>query len=557
MSPDHTKDKEITRRQFFKGSAAGGVAGLVVGAGGAMLLGTSKPGMPSKWNYEADVVVVGIGYAGQNAAIASHDAGAKVLVLEKAPEKFAGGNSSVSGGGMRIPQKDPELVDYYRGLCFGTVPDELCTVMAEALANVPEQLKKLGIESSPRSSRAAAPAAKQPPARAAAAAPPPSGLNLLPGARKASLYSIVPGKENTGPNGSGYQLYVALKKCMSDRKIDVLYETPAKRLIQDPETREIVGVIAEEKGNKIYVKARKAVVLACGGYSNNPEMKSYFNYPAIKIYPWGSPYNTGDGLKMVSEIGAPLWHTFSIEWAGYSVKAPSEQTGVSVQASFGGRGTGGYVLVNKYGKRFMNEMKNMVHIKESLELTYFSHEQLEYPNQPFYAVFDEAVRSKQRQGSVGGMTWNSVHGLYRWSEGSTAEIEKGWVSKGDTIKDLASKMKIDPDGLQATVAKYNQYCRGKKDLDFNRPDNSLSPLSTPPYYGVELAMTCINTQGGPKHNTKAQTLDKDDKPIPRLYTPGEFGSFFGFLYPGGSNIPEAIAFGRIAGENAAAEKPWA
>jgi len=69
-------------------------------------------------------------------------------------------------------------------------------------------------------------------------------------------------------------------------------------------------------------------------------------------------------------------------------------------------------------------------------------------------------------------------------------------------------------------------------------------------------MTCTNTQGGPKHNGRAQTLDGENRPNPRLYPPGEFGSFFGFLYPGGSNIPEAIAFGRIAGENAAAEKPW-
>jgi succinate dehydrogenase/fumarate reductase flavoprotein subunit len=82
-------------------------------------------------------------------------------------------------------------------------------------------------------------------------------------------------------------------------------------------------------------------------------------------------------------------------------------------------------------------------------------------------------------------------------------------------------------------------------------------VETPPYYAAELALTVTNTQGGPKHNGKAQTLNKDDKPIPRLYSAGEFGSFFGFLYPGGSNIPEAIAFGRIAGENAAAEKPWA
>jgi succinate dehydrogenase/fumarate reductase flavoprotein subunit len=92
--------------------------------------------------------------------------------------------------------------------------------------------------------------------------------------------------------------------------------------------------------------------------------------------------------------------------------------------------------------------------------------------------------------------------------------------------------------------------------------NFAEPAGTPifpgariPFYSAELALTCTNTQGGPRHNGKAQKLDKNNKPIPRLYTPGEMGSFFGFLYPGSSNIPEAIAFGRIAGENAA-EKPW-
>jgi hypothetical protein len=81
-------------------------------------------------------------------------------------------------------------------------------------------------------------------------------------------------------------------------------------------------------------------------------------------------------------------------------------------------------------------------------------------------------------------------------------------------------------------------------------------VATPPSVAAELALTVTNTQGGPKHNGKAQALNKGNRPIPRLYTAGEFGSFFGFLYPGRSNIPEAIAFGRIAGENAAAEKPW-
>ena len=88
MSPADNKKMGITRRDFFKGSAAGGAAGLVVGAGGAALVIDNKPWLPKKWDYEADIVVVGTGYAGQNAAIASHDAGADVLVLEKAPEGY-------------------------------------------------------------------------------------------------------------------------------------------------------------------------------------------------------------------------------------------------------------------------------------------------------------------------------------------------------------------------------------------------------------------------------------------------------------------------------------
>jgi succinate dehydrogenase/fumarate reductase flavoprotein subunit len=540
MSSDKTEDKTVTRRQFFKKSASAGAVGLLLSQERAVW-GASKPWLPNKWDYEADVVVIGMGFAGQNAAIASHDAGAKVLILEKAPEKFAGGNSSVSGGGMTVPTGVKEGTPYYHALAFGTTPKELCDFMAEALIKVPEQLSKLGIETIVT--------------RSYEHTPPESmvGLRTLPGANYGKIHSIKPVKGAPANYGAGKQLHMALDQCVKSRGIPIHYETRAKHLIQDPVSKEIVGAIAEQRGKKIYFKAKRAVVLACGGYENNQEMMTYFNYPGIRIYPWGSPYNTGDGIKMVSEIGAPLWHTFSLEWAGHSVKAASEQAGVSVQATL----SGGYIFVNKYGRRFMNELKNMVHTKESLELTYFNNERVEYPNQPFYAIFDESVRSKQPLGRLGGMTWNAVHGVYQWSEGSSAEIEKGWVLKGDTFKDLAAKMRIDPDGLQETVAKYNQYCGTKKDLDFNRRENSLSALTTPPYYAMELALTLINTQGGPKHNTKAQTLDQDDKPIPRLYSPGEFGSFFGFLYPGGSNIPEAIAFGRIAGENAAAEKPWA
>lgn len=555
MGSAENEEKKLTRRQFFKGSAAGGAAGLIVGAGGAALMGgSSKPWLPKTWDYEADVVVVGTGYAGQNAAIASHDAGASVLALEKAPERFAGGNSSVSGGGMMVPSNVSEAIKYYRALGFGTVPEDLCVVMAEAMAKVPEQLKKIGIETSAGPFATGA-------ARGARAARPRTGLSLLPGSGNFGLYHIVSSGDADRSTGAGTLLYLALKKCSVDRGIKFLYETPAKSLIQDPETKAILGVVADAQGKNVSVKAKRGVVLACGGYQTNREMLGYFNYPGLRIYQWGTPYNSGDGIYIATEAGAALWHMFSIEWMTPSIKAPSEQYGVSVQVSTGNGTAGGFIFANKYGKRFMNELKNLGHIKESLELTYFSHERAEYPNNPFYLIFDEHLKAKQPlsrpvMGMGGRMTWNAVHNLCKWSADNNAEIEKGWIIKADTLKELAAKISMDAAGLESTIAKYNGYCRNKKDAEFDRRKESLQPMNTPPYYATELALTCINTQGGPKHNGKAQTLDKEDTPIPRLYSAGELGSFFGFLYPGGSNIPEAIAFGRIAGENAAAEKAW-
>jgi len=564
MIATDSDEKKVTRRQFFKGSAVGGVAGLVVGSGAGLMLSKTKPWLPEKWDYETDVVVVGMGYAGCNAAIASTDAGSQALILEKAPEEFAGGNSSVSGGGLRIPTNVPEAIEYYRALCFGTVPDSLCTTMGEVMAKVPETLKKAGVTVEPIRMGMAPPAGARPPAGATPPARPATrpapgpatGLSRLAGSRSASLYAVVSDEVKVPHMGTGKQLFLAHKQCIQKRNIPVLYETPVNRLIQDPETKAILGVVAEQKGKKIYVKGRKAVVLACGGYSANFEMQGYFNYPGLKIYPWGSPYNTGDGIKMASEIGAPLWHMANLEWDSVCVKIPSEQCGVSVHTgllALGGA-QGNFIIVNKYGKRFMDDTKALPHTKDTLALTRFDHQNAEYPNAPFYVVFDETHRLKGPLAPKRTMGWNGIHKLVEWSQDNQAEIEKGWILKADNLKDLGTKMGIDAAELEKTAAAYNNYCAAGKDPEFGR--RSLLPVKTPPYYAAELALTVTNTQGGPKHNSMAQTLDKDDKPIPRLYSAGELGSFFGLMYPGGSNIAEAIAFGCIAGENAAAEKPW-
>ena len=85
----------------------------------------------------------------------------------------------------------------------------------------------------------------------------------------------------------------------------------------------------------------------------------------------------------------------------------------------------------------------------------------------------------------------------------------------------------------------------------------MEPIQAPPFYAAELFPAFTNTQGGPRRNEKSQVLDTDRKPIPRLYSGGELGSIYSYHYQGGGNILECIVFGRIAGENAAAEEPWA
>jgi succinate dehydrogenase/fumarate reductase flavoprotein subunit len=111
--------------------------------------------------------------------------------------------------------------------------------------------------------------------------------------------------------------------------------------------------------------------------------------------------------------------------------------------------------------------------------------------------------------------------------------------------------------LQNTIEEYNRFCDAKKDQKFDREPGSLAPIKKAPFYALKMYPGGPNTQGGPKRNEKSQVVDSSGDPIPHLYSAGELGSVYGFLYPtGGGNLAEMIAFGRLAGENAFAEKPW-
>jgi len=152
--------------------------------------------------------------------------------------------------------------------------------------------------------------------------------------------------------------------------------------------------------------------------------------------------------------------------------------------------------------------------------------------------------------------------FYVWSNDNQREIDRGWVMKANSIEGLASRILADPDHgglmnslvLEATLRRYNEYCRKGEDIDYHKSKQWLQPLEDPPYYAVKLWPGGPNTQGGPKRNGRGQVVRVDGTPVPRLYSAGELGSFWGMLYQGAGNIAECVAFGRIAGINAANEK---
>ena len=117
---------------------------------------------------------------------------------------------------------------------------------------------------------------------------------------------------------------------------------------------------------------------------------------------------------------------------------------------------------------------------------------------------------------------------------------------------------MDEERLEKTIARWNEIvAAGKIDPDFFRgPDSMFGPIASPPFYAIKVWPLISNTQGGPVHNASQQVLDPFGKPIPRLYAVGELGSMFGHIYETMGNIAECITSGRIAGKNAAKEKPW-
>lgn len=482
---------------------------------------------PSGQNVECEVLVVGGGAAGSMAAIDAYDEGADVLVVEKMPS--LGGNCHVCGGNIMTPT-DMKVVDYLKTLAFKTVEPEIIEVFVKEALHNADWIRKLGGDVI-----AFYPLQVVYPSIIAGA-----GYPQVPGAEYVVKLNV---KEREGEKvPPGRRLWNLLKENIERRGIRTMTSTTVKDIVKN-EKGEVVGAMAEHEGGRVSIKARKAVILTTGGYENDPATKWEY-YPVKPLGYMGSPGNTGDGIRMAQKVGAGLWHMTNMVC---NLALQTAEFEASFPLAFY---TPAFFVVDKYGKRFIDEAGTDVH-EYGKGFSFFDTRRIETPRIPSWGIFGERAR---RMGPLYTGTSGINRDFYKWSADNSAEIAKGWVIQAKSLAELARRISIDESTLANTLATYNKYCDTGKDPEFGRAREHLMPVEGPPYYAVEIRPAVYCTQGGPLRDKEARVLDPYGKPIPRLYASGELGSVTGFLYQGGSNLAESIVFSKIATGNAVAEK---
>ena len=536
------------------------------------------------WHREADVVVLGSGGAALTAAIAAYDFGAQeVVILEKSG--MVGGTTAMSGGMLWIPNNlyqqeagiedsDDDVVAYLDALAPGALdPDTLGAFLERG----PEMIRYF---------------AEKTPVRFHAYADFPDYQPYMPGAKaeggrsldneafsfeqlgkwaarvnptkmaypvRGSLMEAINGtldeatlaeREAHDYRGLGQALIGALFKAVLDRDIPIEFEKRARKLVKAGDR--VIGVIAEDAdGRDFRVRARRGVVIATGGFEwNETLVKAFLRGPLTG--PVSVPENEGDGLVMAIEAGAQLGNMQNAFWQQSVLEFKPQHRAAKPNYLLGSdeRARPGAILVNRAGKRFVNEAANYNAMGKALHA--FDAGTHSYANLPYWLIIDQRYKDKYP-------TFTSPPG---------GPIPP-YMIQADTLEELAGKAGIEPQGLATTVARFNQMVRNGHDDDFNRGDNSydnfymwgdpafdppyrtLGLIDQGPYYAVKMESGALGTCGGPKTNGEAQVLDWSGNPIPGLYAAGNaMAAVLGEAYGGaGGTLGPGMTFGYIAGKH--------
>ena len=520
---------QTSRRSFVKGAACMGIA---AGAGFASTALAEEAGSYTfadtvAWNAEYDVVVVGFGGAGGIASIYAADAGARVLLCDSAPEGDEGGNTRFAAQ-MCVSGDDPDkLYQYYKDGLYWHYDIDEATLRAytDGLCDMENLMKYIDAEE---------PTVLIP--NGSVVTPEYPEFNEIGGD------TVVEWFVHKGMFDSA--LWKTIRSAVEKRadSIDVWLESPAVHMVQEPQTKTVVGVEIQRDGQSVLVHAKNGVVLSCGGFENNPAMiQDYIG--AVRLTPFGTTYNVGDGIKFGREVGADMWHMEAYEsigilsgnaWATDTGRLAFEKKvggGHPLSLESGDYGVGGIMLVGDDGKRFIDENAKSRHGHVYSNGVW----RMPVANYAPHLVFDQEQYELLD------------------ADGYLTEDRKAKLVSAETAEELAGLIGADPAVLAQTIADFNFYAENGRDYHLGRDPESMRAL-TGTLYAAEFRPGVLNTQGGPRRNANAEVLDVQGNPIPHLYSAGELGGICAFQYNSGGNLGECMVFGKIAGTNAAAEK---
>ncbi len=498
----------LSRRDFLKVGGAG-VAAAALGSVPFLTARAVAEDTVDTWDREADVLVLGYGGAGAAAAIAAHDAGAEVLVLEK--REVGGGTTITSGGfiqagGTSVQERediDDSADAYYEHLIDtgrGMNDPDLARVAADGSAESVEWLIELGGEF-PN-------------------APTPDGPERQLGRDPVPRSHQI----RYGDYDQGAAFFRVLSDAVDERDIEVVYEAAAQRLVID-EDGAVVGVRVSINGQEEHVRAHRGVVLTSGGFSHDDEMLATYTRHGHYAESLTPPGMTGDGQRMAFAIGA----------GAATMTALSRTPGFTppgMDRAVGGPMIG--IMVNLRGERYVDEYAFYDWRADRLAAQ---------SEARAFAVFDERIREEQAPIAA------------TLSESLDEEVANGLVLRADSLEELAEAMGVPSDRLERTVERWNEHADDEEDPDFERTQ-AFQPIEEAPFYAFEQVVTLYDTAGGPRIDPDARVLGVFGEAIPRLYAAGTAaGGVIGQFYPGsGAALNVAVTFGRIAGRNAADEE---